>query len=180
MADWYKKVATTGSKNVTEQKTNLDSEAGDVVEIAAKYFEVPGAVTAFVKKTWEAHLVPSHVRVEPYKIQMYGPGCRSSPPRDPLEKDFAGTFLLGLGDTTAYNDKPNRLARKIYRTEAGEWVAFYPGVDHVVPTPKSGYRAVHSGAAPMAPSAALGCSTSSRQRPRDAGRYTDEGLVVRV
>ena len=143
LPDWYTKAAVSGFGNVKKQKTEVDPEIRNAREITAKHFKVPKDVIELVKKTWEARFVPSHVRVEPYKIHMYGPDGRFLPHRDTPEQGLVGTFLLGLGDTTSRSDKPNlRVADETFRADERAWVAFYPDVDHEVTTLKSGYRAV--------------------------------------
>ncbi|KAJ7040839.1 hypothetical protein C8F04DRAFT_229065 [Mycena alexandri] len=75
------------------------------------------------------------------------------PTRDTLETDLVGTFLLGLGDTSQtieiIEEEEGEIAGALeikeggqwgrYTVNFGEWVAFYPDVDHAVREIASGY-----------------------------------------
>ena len=140
---WYTQAPLSGYGNVRDQRTEIDAAVRDAREIAAEHLEVSGDILRGVTAAWKTHFLPREVRVEPYKIHIYGPGGHFLPHRDTPAQDLVGTFLLGLGDTTPPNCKGNlRVGTVYHRATPGSWVAFYPDVPHEVTPLESGYRAV--------------------------------------
>ncbi|GBE84148.1 hypothetical protein SCP_0601260 [Sparassis crispa] len=60
----------------------------DAREILASEFTVSDGLVEEIKKHWGEHFIPSAVRVEPYKIHIYGPGGMFQFHRDTPERDL--------------------------------------------------------------------------------------------
>ncbi|KAI0703178.1 hypothetical protein C8Q76DRAFT_222192 [Earliella scabrosa] len=147
LAQWYRAAAISGYGDMHEQVTKVDPAVRNAREIPASEFAVEPELLARIAACWDEHFVPtSGVRVEPYKIHLYGPGGHFKTHRDTPERDLVGTFLLGLGDTTPSKEGKERsglyVAGKPVRSPPCAWCAFYPDVPHSVERIESGYRAV--------------------------------------
>ncbi|OBZ78047.1 hypothetical protein A0H81_01675 [Grifola frondosa] len=97
---WFEAGTTSGYGDVRAQETKVDKSVRDAREIPASEFTVSPNLITEIEKSWGEHFIPGTVRVEPYKIHMYGPGGLFKSHKDTPEKDLIGTFLVGLGDTT--------------------------------------------------------------------------------
>ncbi|KAJ6518925.1 hypothetical protein C8R45DRAFT_1204224 [Mycena sanguinolenta] len=145
---WYEAGAISGYGDVKAQETKVDPDVRDAREIPASEFGVSADLIAKVQNIWSTHFFPTHVRAEPYKIHIYGPGGKFKAHRDTPETDLVGTFLVGLGDNSKTGDWRGALEVKgkggktCHDASAGSWVAFYPDVEHSVREIVSGYRAV--------------------------------------
>ena len=53
-----------------------------------------------VERLWAEHFWPRAVRVEPYKLNVHGPGDRFAAHKNTPASGLMSTFLLGLGDTS--------------------------------------------------------------------------------
>jgi hypothetical protein len=144
---WFEGAAISGYGDVEAQETKVNPDVRNAREIPTTEFTVTPELLDSVHDHWAAHFFPTNVRVEPYKIHLYGPGGIFKEHRDTPETDLVGTFLVGLGDTT--NPQEGLFVRGINwqqwvhsRAEAGSWVAFYPDISHEVSRIKDGYRAV--------------------------------------
>ncbi|KAI0741946.1 hypothetical protein C8Q80DRAFT_1123686 [Daedaleopsis nitida] len=138
---WYDNAQVSGYGDVREQVTKVDDRIRDAREIPANEFSVEAELLARISALWDRHFYPNHgIRVQPYKIHLYGPDGHFDTHRDTPERDLVGTFLLGLGDTTwgggLYVNGEEMPAHE------GRWCAFYPDVPHCVKTVSDGYRAV--------------------------------------
>ncbi|KAF8216641.1 hypothetical protein K438DRAFT_1953548 [Mycena galopus ATCC 62051] len=138
---WYEVGALSGYGDVKTQETEVDSNMCSVREIPASEFHVSPDSVALVEENWSNSLFPMHVRVEPYKIYIYGPGGKFKHQRDSAETDLVGMFLVGLGNTRAAFEIERKAGEPFRHDMAypGRWVAFYPD-NHSVIT--SGYLAV--------------------------------------
>ncbi|GBE86780.1 hypothetical protein SCP_1000220 [Sparassis crispa] len=145
---WFENGAVSGFGDVRAQETKVDANVRDAREIPASEFSISPNLIEQVEKCWGDHFVPGSVRVEPYKIHMYGPGGKFKAHRDTPEMNLVGTFLVGLGDTTKKGCL--FIGNDIYGTDEddgheatrGSWIAFHPDVQHKVAEIESGYRAV--------------------------------------
>ncbi|KAF9260369.1 hypothetical protein L218DRAFT_946915 [Marasmius fiardii PR-910] len=122
------------------QQTLVDPQVRNVREIPAGEFEVEDELLERVAAIWKQNFLHSDVRVEPYKIHIYGKGGHFKAHRDTPEAGLVGTFLLGLADTT--DEKNFRIGNKKLSASACNWVAFYPDVPHAVTRVRRGGRAV--------------------------------------
>ncbi|KAJ7746566.1 hypothetical protein B0H16DRAFT_1852581 [Mycena metata] len=144
---WYEVGAVSGYGDVKAQETKVDASVRNAREIPASEFRVAPDLVAHVEKLWAASsFFPTKVRAEAYKIHLYGPGGKFAAHRDTPETDLVGTFLVGLGDTCNIAAFQIKAAKgegwAWHRATLGNWVAFYPDVDHQVLEIASGYRAV--------------------------------------
>ncbi|CAL1713831.1 unnamed protein product [Somion occarium] len=142
---WFKKADVSGYGDVRSQSTKVDAKVRNAREIPASHFTVSDNLCDDIERIWNEHFLPSSVRVEPYKIHLYGPGGKFKSHKDTPEKDLVGTFLVGLGDSTSDDLLGNLfVGHEIYGSRAypGSYVAFYPDVPHKVTEIKEGYRAV--------------------------------------
>ncbi|KAI0787584.1 hypothetical protein C8Q74DRAFT_1216211 [Fomes fomentarius] len=138
---WYDNAKVSGYGDVQDQVTKIDASVRDAREIPASEFIVKPELLDEIADVWDTHFYSNQgVRVEPYKIHLYGPGGHFSVHRDTPQKDLVGTFLLGLGDSSTYGglyvDGENKPAHEAH------WCAFYPDVPHCVKEVSGGYRAV--------------------------------------
>ncbi|KAL6303420.1 hypothetical protein BKA93DRAFT_929125 [Sparassis latifolia] len=90
---WFENGAVSGFGDVRAQETKVDANVRDAREIPASEFSVSPNLIEQVAKCWGDHFVPGSVRVEPYKIHMYGPGGKFKAHRDTPETNLVGTFL---------------------------------------------------------------------------------------
>lgn len=133
--------------NLREHVTKVDENVRMAREIRSDAFTVDPSLVDAVENLWAKHFVPSKVKAQPYKINLYAKGGKFKPHRDTPEEDLVGTFILGLGDTTpgvsfsVYVDPANKWDSRNSASHVGSWVAFYPDVPHEVPSLWSGYRA---------------------------------------
>ncbi|OBZ72990.1 hypothetical protein A0H81_07209 [Grifola frondosa] len=142
---WYTNATVSGYGDVREQVTKVDKNVRNAREIPATEFAVPQELVEQIQKCWDEHFFPNTgVRVEPYKIHLYGPGGHFKMHRDTPEKDLVGTFLVGLGDTTTYHDEDDgiKVDGQHMKANRGSWCAFYPDVPHSVAKIRGGHRAV--------------------------------------
>ncbi|TFK94194.1 hypothetical protein K466DRAFT_536707 [Polyporus arcularius HHB13444] len=138
---WYDNADVSGYGDVREQVTKVDETVRKAREIPATQFSVEPALLERIAGLWDQHFYPNRgIRVEPYKIHLYGPEGHFGAHRDTPQKDLIGTFLLGLGDTSRGGglvvDGEHMPAHE------GHWCAFYPDVPHRVEEVYSGHRAV--------------------------------------
>ncbi|KAK7025230.1 hypothetical protein R3P38DRAFT_2530769 [Favolaschia claudopus] len=148
---WYDAGDVSGYGDVKSQQTKIDSAVRHAREIPAKDFGVSNEFINEVETIWaQSSFFPTHVRAEPYKIHLYGPGGKFIAHRDTPETDLVGTFLVGLGDTAKTRENNENGAFVVndhsnftYHTaNLGSWIAFYPDVEHAVQEIANGYRAV--------------------------------------
>ncbi|KAL6302913.1 hypothetical protein BKA93DRAFT_750883 [Sparassis latifolia] len=145
---WYEHGAISGFGDVRTQETKVDKDIRDAREIPASEFTVSDGLVQEIKKQWGEHFIPSAVRVEPYKIHIYGPGGLFEFHRDTPERDLVGTFLVGLGDNCegglliiGHDDYYDPYSYGV-KANPGSWAAFYPDVVHCVNKIEKGHRAV--------------------------------------
>ena len=124
--------------------TKVNSEVRHARDIPASEFTVEDELLDRVAAIWSENFYTGdgdEVRVEPYKIHLYGPKGHFEVHRDTPENGLVGTFLLGLGDTTSYGGGLV-VDGTTFPAHAGYWVAFFPDTPHKVEQISSGYRAV--------------------------------------
>lgn len=130
--------------DMKSMETRVDPLVRSGREIPSSGFQVSRALCEWVRCTWAAHFRPTGVRVEPYKINLYGPGDRFAMHRDTPEKDLVGTFLLALSGW----GPPCSGGGLIVHDEIGAfrwdgangWAAFVPFLPHEVEPVSSGAR----------------------------------------
>ncbi|KAH9943641.1 hypothetical protein B0H21DRAFT_484231 [Amylocystis lapponica] len=138
---WYEHAVVSGYGDVRAQETKINSDVRNAREIPAADFSVEPELLKRIQDCWEeTFLMSGGVRVEPYKIHLYGHGGHFKTHRDTPQMDLAGTFLVGLGDTTG--EKCFCIADKYLSAGPGSWCAFYPDVPHSVKWIPKGHRAV--------------------------------------
>ncbi|KAI0691466.1 hypothetical protein C8T65DRAFT_587207 [Cerioporus squamosus] len=139
---WYENADVSGYGDVREQVTKVDEEVRNAREIPATQFSVEPELLERIAALWDQNFYPNRgIRVEPYKIHLYGPKGHFGAHRDTPQKDLIGTFLLGLGDTTKGIGGLEVDGKKMPAHE-GHWCAFYPDVPHRVEKIWRGHRAV--------------------------------------
>lgn len=150
---WYAHAAISPYGDVKNLETKVDTDVRDAREIPASEFTVDPELLKRIKKKWAKRFMPEDVRVEPYKIHLYGPWGHFQSHRDTPENGLVGTFLVGLGDThkgIKYNYDTRRyeahgnfhIGKDKLFAKACSWVAFYPDVPHSVDRLGDSYRAV--------------------------------------
>ncbi|RDX45125.1 hypothetical protein OH76DRAFT_1021835 [Lentinus brumalis] len=141
LRQWYKDADVSGYGDVREQVTKVDETVRKAREIPATQFSVEPELLERIARLWDQHFYPNRgIRVEPYKIHLYGPGGRFGAHRDTPQKDLIGTFLLGLGDSSGGGGLV--VDGKEMPAHVGHWCAFYPDVPHRVDEIWNGHRAV--------------------------------------
>ncbi|KDQ55557.1 hypothetical protein JAAARDRAFT_59585 [Jaapia argillacea MUCL 33604] len=140
LSQWFEHASVSGYGDVLAQETKFNEDVRNAREIPAFEFFVEEDLLESIKSCWAQSFHPSNVRVEPYKIHLYGPGGHFRPHRDTPSTNLVGTFLLGLGDST-YGRYLNVDGMKL-SAEGGTWCAFFPDVVHSVERIPQGYRAV--------------------------------------
>ncbi|PIL24951.1 hypothetical protein GSI_12838 [Ganoderma sinense ZZ0214-1] len=136
---WHNNAKVSGYGDVREQVTKVDNNVRQAKEIPASEFSVDPELLGRIADIWDQNFFPnSGVRVEPYKIHLYGPGDHFAVHRDTPQQGLVGTFLLGLGDTADYGGLT--VDGRIRHAHEGHWTAFYPDVPHQVKE-VDGYRA---------------------------------------
>ena len=143
----YKHADTAPFGDIHALETRVDPEVRDAREIPADQFIVDPKLLDAIRTTWACDFIPDDVRVEPYKIHLYGPGGHFKSHRDTPEPGLVGTFLVGLGDTISPEQKANGgmfHIKSISRfAETCSYVAFYPDIPHhISKLAESQYRAV--------------------------------------
>ncbi|KAJ7634793.1 hypothetical protein FB45DRAFT_909873 [Roridomyces roridus] len=118
-------------------------------EIPATEFSVSSNLITKVEELWSESFHQKHVRAEPYKIHLYGPGAPLHKADNGPETDFVGRFFVGLGERI-YDGRYSIPLLKVKKVGGwdknhaypGWWVAFYADVDYSIPEIKRGYAAV--------------------------------------
>ncbi|KZT06683.1 uncharacterized protein LAESUDRAFT_749901 [Laetiporus sulphureus 93-53] len=141
VSQWFENATVSPFGDVQAQENKVDENVRNAREILASEFRVSPDLCHEIATIWDQNFLPPGVRVEPYKIHLYGPGGRFRTHKDTPEKGLVGTFLLGLGDSTP-DDGHLEVLDDCYRADAGTWVAFHPSVPHEVTPIEDGYRAV--------------------------------------
>ncbi len=104
-------------------------------------FTLDGPLVKEIERQWAQYFYPRKVRVEPYKINMYGPGSGFTEHRDTPSKNLVGTFLLGLGDSTTTKLRVKVGSSQYSWQNYENWdSAFYPDCPHQVMPFKKGLR----------------------------------------
>ena len=128
---WHSHAKVSGYGDVREQVTKVDKNVRQAKEIPASEFSVDPELLERIADLWDQNFFPNTgVRVEPYKIHLYGPGDHFSVHHDTPQQGLVGTFLLGLGDTTRYGGLT--VDGEGHRADEGHWCAFYPDVPHKI------------------------------------------------
>ncbi|KAG7096359.1 hypothetical protein E1B28_003803 [Marasmius oreades] len=97
---WLENAPVSGFGDNRVLETKVDPEVRKACEIPAEGFKVNSKLLDTIAKIWSTNFLPAKVRVEPYKIHIYGKGGHFKSHRDTPEKLLVGTFLLGIDDTT--------------------------------------------------------------------------------
>ena len=135
---WFQAGDPSPYGDVRTQTTVIDKDVRDAVEFNTADFTVSPELLAYVQQMWAEHFFPTKVRVEPYKINVYGPGGHFKPHQDTPAKDLVGTVLLGLGDTS---DSYLVMENEQCTAQVGRVAAFFPSVVHSVEKITRGHRA---------------------------------------
>jgi hypothetical protein len=138
---WYEHAAISGYGDMKSLETKVDDKVRSAREIVASEFSVEKTLLEKIQNAWAAHFLPRNVRVEPYKIHIYGHEGHFKSHRDTPEKDLVGTFLVGLGDTTKGRGNFLIHERRL-RADPCNWVAFHPDVPHSIDQLWESHRAV--------------------------------------
>ncbi|KAI0791419.1 hypothetical protein C8Q75DRAFT_758089 [Abortiporus biennis] len=139
----YENAAMSGFGNVSTQETDGDANIRAAREIPSHEFEVSPEMIEKIQSIWAKHFLPAKVRVEPYKIHLYGRGGQFRNHRDTLlEQDLAGIFLIGLYDDTTPSKCSINIEHLSRPTDYRSYLAFYPDVPHSLGDITDGYRAV--------------------------------------
>jgi len=130
--------------DMRSMETRVDPLVRSGREIDAAGFSVTPHVCDWVARTWAEHFHPKKVRVEPYKINLYGPGDRFATHRDTPARNLVGTFLIALsgwgppcvGGGLAVHDTGGS-----HRWDgASGWASFMPHLPHEVQPVSTGAR----------------------------------------
>ncbi|KAK7040848.1 hypothetical protein VNI00_009444 [Paramarasmius palmivorus] len=140
---WLENAPVSGYGDNRTLETKIDSSVRNAREIPKEGFEVPAELIDKITSIWANNFLPSKVRVEPYKIHLYGEGGHFQAHKDTPETDLVGTFLVGIGDTANSDSAGNfSIAGAQLTAHGGEWVAFYPDIPHAVLPLRKGCRGV--------------------------------------
>uniref|UniRef100_A0A0W0GF99 Prolyl 4-hydroxylase alpha subunit Fe(2+) 2OG dioxygenase domain-containing protein n=2 Tax=Moniliophthora roreri TaxID=221103 RepID=A0A0W0GF99_MONRR len=141
---WLANAPVSGYGDNRTLETKVDSTVRNAREIPSSGFEVSDKLLTDIASLWSKNFLPSKVRVQPYKIHLYGEGGHFQSHKDTPETDLVGTFLLGIGDSAADSPMTGNLCIGDVRVSAhpGQWVAFHPDVPHSVSPLTKGCRAV--------------------------------------
>lgn len=140
----YDKASPATFGDLAAMETRVDPLVRSGRELVAGKFAVSPQLCDWVGRTWSQHFQPPNVRVEPYKINIYGPGDRFAMHRDTPEAGLVGTFLVALkawgppceGGGLAVHD-----AGGCHRWGGGSgWAAFHPYLPHEVAPVAEGAR----------------------------------------
>lgn len=143
LSQWFEHSTVSGYGDNRSLETKIDHDVRSAREILPTEFSVEPQLIDLIQETWAAHFIPAQVRVEPYKIHLYGPGGHFKSHCDTPEKGLVGTFLVGLGDTSAYYSKGHfHIGGETLKADPCSWVAFHPDVPHSVSKLKENHRAV--------------------------------------
>ncbi|KAK7690890.1 hypothetical protein QCA50_005992 [Cerrena zonata] len=143
LKELFEGAEVSGYGDVESQSTRVNTEVRNAREIPTGHFTVSKSLYKDIEHIWSEHFLPGAVRVEPYKIHLYGPGGCFKPHWDTPEKGLVGTFLVGIGDCVPGDEGNLRVGRDAgMRAYPGSFVAFYPDVEHEVERLRGGYRGV--------------------------------------
>lgn len=134
LEEWYDNASISGYGDVQSLQTKIDPDVRDAREIPASEFTVDPDLLERIRATWAETFIPSNVRVEPYKIHLYGPGGHFRSHRDTPESGLVGTFLVGLGEQTHWGGSGRFCigGLSLAAARACSWVAFHPDVPHSI------------------------------------------------
>jgi hypothetical protein len=120
--------------DLAAMETRVDPLVRSGRELPAGRFAVSADLCTWVEQTWAKCFQPANVRVEPYKINIYGPGDRFAPHRDTPEAGLVGTFLVALSGWGTPCDGGGLAVHDVggcHRWDATEgWAAFHPFLIH--------------------------------------------------
>jgi hypothetical protein len=90
--------------HVASQETLIDPSVRHARElIAPSNLSVNPFLLNHLAQLWSKYMLPRRVRVETYKLNIYGPGGHFAPHRDTPAPGLVGTILIGLVDTSDQN-----------------------------------------------------------------------------
>jgi hypothetical protein len=97
---WLENAAISGYGDMRALKTKVDPAVRDAKEILASEFTVDPSFLEKIRETWSRNFIPKNVRVEPYKVHLYGPNghFESIPLRMALSAPFLWTWATALGN----------------------------------------------------------------------------------
>jgi hypothetical protein len=90
--------------HVASQETLIDPSVRHARElISPANLSVNSVLLTHLAQLWSKYMLPRRVRVEAYKLNIYGPGGHFAPHRDTPASGLVGTILIGLADTSDQN-----------------------------------------------------------------------------
>jgi hypothetical protein len=129
--------------NTKTGRTETDSSVRNAREISCMEgsLVVLDPIVQQVKNLWtRANMSPKHIRVVPYKMNLYAAGGHFRSHRDTPARNLVGTFLLGLYKSTSERNALKYHLRVVVDDEnkkwslsPGSWCCFYDAEHEVLP-----------------------------------------------
>jgi hypothetical protein len=161
--------------DATSQETGVDLNVRYAKELAAgRDFTVSQRLLDRLADLWHKHMMPKGVRVEAYKLNLYGEGGHFAPHKDtPAAPNLVGTILVGLHDS-ADEGAGHQIWTSKHRAVQGadEQV-------RVIPAPQNGEACVQAAAHSSSdPSISADSTCSSASSSTSSSNNSDAGASV--
>lgn len=131
--------------DVANQVNVVDKAVRDGCEFKKDQFTVSVSFVADMQQAWAKHMLPENVRVEPYKIALYGKGGHFKTHTDTPEKGLVGTLLYELSSCGHVNLVLDDPKGQQTWDDADQFpiCMFYPDVPHKVESKQSDWCECH-------------------------------------
>ena len=151
LSSWYesKDAQVSGFGDMNALETKVDITVRNAHEMDSTLVVPEPCLIEQIKKEWSEHLYPTDIRVEFYKMNIYGKGGKFVSHLDTPDKGLLGTALVVVGNSTTrtkrkykWSEDPDfTLGSKEFSLKYGDLLLFFSDVEHSVLEIEEGYRA---------------------------------------
>eukprot|EP01088_Endostelium_zonatum_P003498 TRINITY_DN1470_c0_g1_i2.p1 TRINITY_DN1470_c0_g1~~TRINITY_DN1470_c0_g1_i2.p1 ORF type:complete len:419 (-),score=67.92 TRINITY_DN1470_c0_g1_i2:29-1285(-) len=146
----WEQAPESGFGDMQKMETAFDRNIRYARELTTEHFSVSPELIQQMQEWWNQDFYPKNVRIEPYKINIYGKDSHFAPHKDTPSNNLVGTMIYGLArekncssvleiETGTIKKPPTpkfigclRESERIFKGQSMTACAFYPDVTHQV------------------------------------------------